>query len=380
MSADREQAEKRDRGEKISWKSLPLGAVATLQRGFDLPAESRNQGPFPVISSGGITGYHSEAKVSGPGVITGRYGSIGEVYFVEGDYWPLNTTLWVKDFHGNDPKFIFHLLKTFDFKKFSDKTGVPGVNRNDLHKVKVLCPPLDIQKIIVEIIDQWDVAINKTEGLIDAKRKQLSCYVSHLICNIPHTRIHIRDVASEVSIRNMHEKCRQVLSVTNYRGFVLPEEQFERCVASGNLANYKMIENGQYAYNPSRINVGSIARLDDWGEGVLSPMYVVFKLNGKKINSDFFLHWLSSYEARERIKRSAQGSVRETVSFSDFGAISLPLPDLKTQDKIAKALNAMKKEITLLQQLADAYREQKRGLMQKLLTGQWSVNTRKEGI
>jgi type I restriction enzyme S subunit len=107
-------------------------------------------------------------------------------------------------------------------------------------------------------------------------------------------------------------------------------------------------------------------------------MYVVFKVKEKKINSDYFLHWLSSHEARERIKRSAQGSVRETVSFSDFGAISLPLPDLKTQDKIAKAINAMKREITLLRQLADAYRRQKRGLMQKLLTGEWKVRAKEE--
>lgn len=357
----------------MSWKSLPLGAVATLQRGFDLPADLRKDGPFPVISSGGFTGCHFEAKVSGPGVVTGRYGSIGEVYFVEGDYWPLNTTLWVKDFHGNDPKFIFHLLRTFDFKKFSDKTGVPDVNRNDLHKVLVSCPPLDVQKRIVEYLSLWDAAIEKTERLVEAKEMRFKWLLDRLFSSSEHQRGHVRDFTNEISERNIGAAVERVLSVTNTRGFVLPEDHFSRQVASSDLSNYKIVTRGEYAYNPSRINVGSIARLDGWDKGVLSPMYVVFKIYEKKVSSDFFLHWLSSHEAKARIRRSAQGSVRETVSFTDLGAIPFPLPSLYQQKQIASVLNTARQEIDLLKKQAEAYRKQKRGLMQKLLTGQWRV-------
>ncbi len=176
-----------------------------------------------------------------------------------------------------------------------------------------------------------------------------------------------------MSKRNSSGTIDRVLSVTNNRGFVLPEDQFERRVASSDLGNYKVITRGQYAYNPSRINVGSIARLDGWDKGVLSPMYVVFKVNEEKVNSDFFLHWLSSHEARERIKRSAQGSVRETVSFTDLGAILFPLPRLEQQQIIAEALNTARQEIEILKKQVQAYCIQKCGLMQKLLTGQWRV-------
>jgi type I restriction enzyme S subunit len=143
------------------------------------------------------------------------------------------------------------------------------------------------------------------------------------------------------------------------------------------VTNYKIVSKGEYAYNPSRINVGSIARLNDWDKGVLSPMYVVFKINEKKINSDFFLHWLSSHEAKERIRKSAQGSVRETVSLTDFAAISFPLPKLGQQQEIAEGLNTAQKEIKLLMNKLDLLKKQKRALMQKLLTGQWRVNTDK---
>jgi hypothetical protein len=103
------------------------------------------------------------------------------------------------------------------------------------------------------------------------------------------------------------------------------------------------------------------------------PMYVVFGLDETKVNSDYFLHWLDSHEARERIKNSAQGSVRETVSFTEFAALTIPLPDPSKQTAIAHYLNALREEIALLGQSVEALKTQKRGLMQKLLTGQWRL-------
>lgn len=234
-------------------------------------------------------------------------------------------------------------------------------------------PPRRLQNQIVEMLMNWDAAIEKTERLIEAKEKRFEWLVSRLTSGGKHTHGHIRDLTNEVSKRNSGMAIDRVLSVTNNRGFVLPEDQFVRRVASSDLSNYKVITRGQYAYNPSRINVGSIARLNGWDRGVLSPMYVVFKVNEKKVTSDFFLHWLSSHEAKARIRRSAQGSVRETVSFTDLGAIPFPLPSLDQQKQIATVLNTAQQEIDLLKKQAKAYRKQKRGLMQKLLTGQWRV-------
>lgn len=138
------------------WEELPLGEVVTLQRGFDLPSQDRRPGKVPIVSSSGISDYHSEVGVKGPGVVTGRYGSIGKVFLIKEDYWPLNTTLWVKDFHGNDPHFASYLLRTVDFQSCSDKSSVPGVNRNDLHRIPVLLPPLAEQKAIAAVLGALD--------------------------------------------------------------------------------------------------------------------------------------------------------------------------------------------------------------------------------
>lgn len=254
--------------------------------------------------------------------------------------------------------------------------AVPTLNRNNVHRLKCRIPNTQVQDKIVRIFEQWDTAIEKTEALIDAKERQFGWLVTRLINKSGHKKKQLSDFISEVSMRNRGNQIDRVLSVTNHSGFVLPEYQFERRLANANVSNYKIVQQGQYAYNPSRINVGSIARLDDWYDGILSPMYTVFKLDEKVVDSDYFLHWLSSSEAKQRIKKSAQGSVRETVSFGDLGAIPICLPELSVQQNIAHTLNTAQQEITLLKKLADQYRTQKRGLMQKLLSGEWHIKNK----
>ncbi|HEU5407680.1 MAG TPA: restriction endonuclease subunit S, partial [Nitrospira sp.] len=136
------------------WTTKKLVDVATLQRGFDLPRRHRIGGEIPLVSSSGIIDTHNISAVRGPGVVTGRSGSVGNVFYIEGAFWPLNTVLYVKDFHGNDPRFIFHLLNKFDLKRFSSGAGVPTLNRNFVHDELVSIPPLREQRRIVGILDK----------------------------------------------------------------------------------------------------------------------------------------------------------------------------------------------------------------------------------
>lgn len=270
-------------------------------------------------------------------------------------------------------EYIYPNLFSYNIKKQIDSilvgSNYPAINSNDVKNLKILLPPLPEQEAIADILEKWDEAIEKTAKLIEAKTKKFEWLNTRLINKSNYKKIDISRIISEISMRNKEGHIERVLSVTNHSGFVLPEEQFERRVASLNTSNYKIIKKGQYAYNPSRINVGSIARLDKWNDGILSPMYTVFEIDQARINSDYFLHWLSSSEAKQRIKNSAQGSVRETVSFNDFGSILIPFPELQYQERIAKTLNTAKKEIAILEEILAKYKSQKKGLMQNLLTG-----------
>jgi type I restriction enzyme, S subunit len=151
-----------------NWKTYKLEQVATLQRGFDLPNTKRTDGKYPVIAAAGFSTWHNEFKVKGPGVVTGRSGTLGQVNFVLNDFWPLNTSLWVKDFHGNDERFIYYFLKTLNFEEYNSGTSVPTLNRNDVHKLEVTIPDLLEQQSIASILSTIDekiennLAINKT--------------------------------------------------------------------------------------------------------------------------------------------------------------------------------------------------------------------------
>jgi type I restriction enzyme S subunit len=139
------------------WRETTLGEVIELKRGYDLPQRQRIRGRVPLVSSSGVTDYHSAAMVRGPGVVTGRYGTLGQVFYINEDFWPLNTTLYVRDFKGNDPRFISYFLRGLDFLVYSDKAAVPGLNRNDLHQALVRVP-VDVgeQRAIARVLSTLD--------------------------------------------------------------------------------------------------------------------------------------------------------------------------------------------------------------------------------
>jgi len=126
------------------WDVVRLDQVLVLQRGFDLPKQDRTEGPFPIVSATGVSGTHHESKVRGPGVVTGRSGSLGAVMYVEGDFWPLNTTLWVKEFIVGSPLYAFFVLRGIDLAGFNSGAAVPTLNRNDVHGLPVVRPTADL--------------------------------------------------------------------------------------------------------------------------------------------------------------------------------------------------------------------------------------------
>ncbi|KPW01825.1 restriction endonuclease subunit S [Pseudoalteromonas sp. P1-11] len=138
-----------------NWVDCELGDFIELKRGYDLPKTKRVNGGVPVVSSSGTSGEHNEVRVKAPGVVTGRYGTIGEVFYIEDDFWPLNTTLYVRDFKGNDPLYVYYFLKTIRYSDYTDKGAVPGINRNHIHKAKVKVPvnPIHQRSLALRLFD-----------------------------------------------------------------------------------------------------------------------------------------------------------------------------------------------------------------------------------
>jgi type I restriction enzyme S subunit len=138
------------------WEEVTLGDTLTLQRGFDLSKANRVEGHIPIVASNGIVDWHDEFKVKAPGVVIGRSGSIGGGQYIEEDFWPLNTTLWVKDFKGNNERFCYYLLLNIDFQMFNVGSGVPTLNRNHIHPLPISLPPVTEQKAIAHTLGSLD--------------------------------------------------------------------------------------------------------------------------------------------------------------------------------------------------------------------------------
>jgi len=144
-----------------------LGDVLTFQRGFDITKQQQTTGDVPIVSSSGVSSHHGVAKVAAPGVVIGRKGTLGTAHYLAKDFWPHDTTLWVKDFKGNHPRFIYYFLQTLHLENFDTGSSNPTLNRNHIHKIKILALWYfkGLQSIILSISCQHQVRI--------------SCQISH---------------------------------------------------------------------------------------------------------------------------------------------------------------------------------------------------------
>ena len=155
------------RGE--GWVETIIGDQLTLQRGFDITKEQQSPGEVPVVSSGGIKSFHNIAKVKAPGVVLGRKGTLGKVFYLESNFWPHDTTLWVKDFKGNDPKFVYHFLTCLDVAKLNSGTANPALNRNQVHPITTFWPPVERQLEIALTLDSLVEETHRLESIYQQK-------------------------------------------------------------------------------------------------------------------------------------------------------------------------------------------------------------------
>ncbi|MGV8118314.1 MAG: restriction endonuclease subunit S [Candidatus Xenobiia bacterium LiM19] len=160
----------------MKWPRVRLNKILSLEYGKSLPAQERDKnGSFIVAGSNGIDGYHSQAIVTGPGIVVGRKGSAGKVTWYDNDFWPIDTTYYVKTKIKLEIRWLFYILGQIKLSDFINVTGVPGLNRNDVYHIEIPLPPLSEQHRIVEILDQADMlrkkrqeALKKADRIIPA--------------------------------------------------------------------------------------------------------------------------------------------------------------------------------------------------------------------
>lgn len=281
-----------------------------------------------------------------------------------------------------DKEYLFYYLQLIEknWTKYGQTGSQMNLNTNIVNTEKINFPESKTeQKKIAEILSTWDEAIETNEKLLDVEKQIKSVYVSNI-----YTKRHVTNIENvkkfeklskhlvEKTERNRDELTNDVLSVSNTRGFVLQSAQFEREIASKDKNNYKVVRKGQFAYNPSRVNVGSIDQLSERDSGIISPMYVVFECKDS-INGRYLYHFLKSDYFLRLIPRFTQGSVRNSLSFDGLCEMKIHIPTIDKQTRYSSLLDTIDEKIDLLERNIDCLKKQKQGLMQRLLTGKVRV-------
>lgn len=368
-----------------------------LQRGFDLTAKQAVNGNIPVYSSSGLAYFHNESKVQGPGIVTGRKGSVGPVYLVNEDFWPHDTTLWVKDFKGNNIKYIEYFLNYLKLERFDEASSVPTLNRNNVHGIKCVFPPPPEQKKIAKILSTWDKAITTTEQLLANSQQQKKSLTQQLLTGkkrlglpagsyqLQRTRYGllpknweypaIKDICVQVSEKNSESFNHPVLSCSKHAGFIDSLKYFNKKVYSDDTSGYRLIYRGCFGFPSNHIEEGSIGLQNLYDTGIVSPIYVVFRAKQSKVNNAYLYAVLKTDHYRQIFGAATNASVdrRGSLRWKEFGMIHVPLPPLEEQQKIAEVLSIADQEVTALQQKLAALKQEKKALMQQLLTAKRRV-------
>lgn len=357
------------------WQRVAVSQIAPLQRGFDLPTDKVSDGEFPIVYSNGILRHHNEYKCVAPGVITGRSGTIGKfTYIPKGFYWPHNTSLWVTDFCGNSPLFIYYLYQTINIGLYATGSGVPTLNRNDVHRHKTAIPPLNEQKKIAEFLQLLDERISTQRRLIEdfisLRRAILQDAIKKGLSKKSWKFTTLTEILTERGERNYNGY--DVCSVSVSEGVVNQIEYLGRSFAAKETGHYNVARYGDIIYTKSPTGsfpYGIVKRNTQKEPAAISPLYGVFvpihdwmgMLLGyyfeSEVNTFNYLHPI--------IQKGAKNTIN--ITNSGFLANSVPLPTSESEAlTLAKCLDTITHKIVLEKSVLANYTDQREYFLSKM--------------
>ena len=365
------------------WKRCTLGDVITFQRGFDITQNGQTQGKIPVVSSSGIRSYNGVAAACGPGVVIGRKGTLGSVFYLPDDYWPHDTTLGVKDFKGNSPKFIYYYLHQFQFENYDVGSSNPTLNRNHIHTLQCAVPPLPEQRAIADVLSSLDDKID----LLRCQNKTLEAMAEALF----------RQWFIEEADEGWDEG--SLLDLIDLIGGGTPKTEKNEYwdgnipwLSGGDIsANHRSIVlNSGKTISEEGINNSAAKILPQYatvitargtvGKYCLLGTPMTFSQSNygvlPKDKKSYFFAYLLINNTVEELQASAYGSVFDTITTSVFRGKKVPLPSWNEIDRFNSGVSRyFQKMISNVQQM-NSLTSLRDTLLPKLMSGEVRVDMR----
>lgn len=366
------------------WEVKDLGVIVKVKHGRDQKSIEVENGLYPILATGGEIGRTNTPLYSKPSVLIGRKGTIDKPKYMDTPFWTVDTLFYTEVSEYVLPIWLFYKFETIDWYFYNEASGVPSLSASTISKIKILLPPLPEQRAIAQVLSTADAAIHTSEKLITQKELRKKWLMQQLLTGKKRLKgfegewkeLKLSDVFNRVTRKNT-EGNTTVVTISAQRGFVRQTDFFNKNIASEITDNYFLVERGEFCYNKSYSNGypwGATKRLKDFDKAVVTTLYICFGVKDEmKTNPDFFEQYFSANLLDNGLTKIAHEGGRAhgllNVTPTDFFNLKVNIPFLEEQTAIAQVLQAADKEISLLKAKAEKLREQKKGLMQVLLTG-----------
>lgn len=387
MAEKKNIPEIRFKGFVDEWEERKVVDVAPLQRGFDLPKSEMKVGDYPVVMSNGINGYHSDFKAKAPGVVTGRSGTIGNIHYVESDYWPHNTALWVTDFKENDPLFIYYMYKKLDLNRLGTGSGVPTLNRNDVHDKYIYIPNrVEQDKIAVylRILDRLITLYQrKYDKLVTVKKAMLEKMFPKNGAVVPEIRF--KGFTEDWEERKLGEMCEQFeyglnAAAMEYDGinkYIRITDIDDKSHNFNNndltspntdlsLAEKYKLKIGDVLFARTGASVGKSYIYKEIDGLVYYAGFLIRARIKAEINSAFVYQNTLTSKYDKFIRITSQRSGQPGVNAQEYGFFSIMIPNREEQDKIVEYFLNLDNLITLQQRELEKLKNIKKACLEKM--------------
>ena len=324
-----------------------------------------SNGKYNLYGSTGIIGKTDEACYEGNLVLVARVGAnAGSLQIINEPCGITDNTLIIKP-QKVDARYIYYFLQHFNLNRLIFGSGQPLITGGMLKKVKVSLGNIQEQNKLTRLLSLLDERI-ATQNKVIEDLKKLKCAIIETVYNGKGHEYRIGDIIEQVSQRNKRCLVNTVLSVNNKLGFINQDEQFEdRMVASEDTSNYKVVTKDDFAYNPARINVGSIARLKSYDKGIVSPMYICFKVTDS-IVPEYLESYFATNQFFKEMQKRLEGSVRLCLSFEGLCNIPVVIPNMDEQAEIGKRIHLLENKIETECNILSQYEKQKQYLLRQM--------------
>lgn len=360
------------------WEVKKIGDVLSIGSGRDY--KHLSEGGIPVYGTGGYMTSVHEYLYKGESVCIGRKGTINKPFYLNEEFWTVDTLFYTHSFKNVKPKFIYYNFEQINWLNYNEASGVPSLSKSTIEKIEIFVPKILEQQKIASFFSLIDERIQTQNKIIE----ELNVLKTTITKRIFSGQLRFKnasgdnykdwktkklgDVTTLINKRNKNNEKLPVFSINNKLGFVPQSEQFEGVDSEDrgyDITLYKIIDKNTFAYNPARINVGSIGYSGNLENIIISSLYVCFKTE-EFVNDNFLFQYLKTDFFNKEVLRNVEGGVRDYLFYENFARIKFDLPCIEEQRKIADYLLSIDLKVDIETQFLNKLEEQKKFLLQQM--------------